>query len=238
MTDAAPRRAEVTRKTKETRVTVKLDLAGSGRYDVETDNRFLTHMMETWARYAGFDLDLRATGDLDHHLVEDVAITLGQAFRKAFAGAPCQRIAYEFVPMDDALVLCAVDLVDRPHYSGELPVPLWEHWLRSFAMEARINLHVHVMRGRDTHHVIEASIKAFGRALREALEPRGTQVSTKGVADLSLEGAAQHALAGGRGPEEAGHHAPAEAASGPAEAGGHDGATASQANRPGARAGD
>lgn len=179
--------AEVHRDTKETDVTVRLALGGTGTYDVETGNRFLTHMLETWTRYAGFDLTLRATGDLDHHLVEDVAITVGQAFRKAFAGAPCQRIAYDFVPMDDVLVLCALDLVDRPYYAGELPVPLYEHWFRSFAMEARINLHLEHLRGRDTHHTIEACFKAFARALKRALEPRDEEISTKGT--VQTEGA-------------------------------------------------
>ena len=175
------RQAAIERKTKETQVSCTLRLDGSGAYDVQTDNKFLTHMCETWARYAGFDLSLRATGDLDHHLVEDVAIALGQAFKQAFAHAPCVRIAYDFVPMDDALVLCAVDLVDRPYYEGQLPVPLWEHWFRSFAMEARINLHLEHLRGRDTHHTIEASVKACARALKRALEPRSTEISTKGV---------------------------------------------------------
>jgi len=175
------RSATVRRSTKETTVSCTLRIDGSGAYDVQTDNKFLTHMCETWTRYAGFDLTLRATGDLDHHLVEDVAIALGQAFKEAFAHAPCVRIAYDFVPMDDALVLCAVDLVDRPYYEGQLPVPLWEHWFRSFAMEARINLHLEHLRGRDTHHTIEASVKAFARALRRALEPRATEISTKGI---------------------------------------------------------
>ena len=178
------RTATVERKTKETTITATLDLDGSGAYDVQTANKFLTHMCETWTRYAGFDLRLRATGDLDHHLVEDVAIVLGQAFRQAFAQSPCVRIAYDFVPMDDALVLCAVDLVDRPYYAGELPIPLWDHWFRSFAMEARINLHLESLRGRDTHHTIEASVKAFARALRRALEPRKTEISTKGIASV------------------------------------------------------
>jgi imidazoleglycerol-phosphate dehydratase len=163
---------EVERRTKETEVAVRLDLDGTGAYDVQTPNAFLTHMVETWTRYAGFDTRLRASGDLDHHLVEDVGIALGQAFRAAFALAPCQRIAYDVVPMDDALVLVAVDLVDRPFYAGELPIPLWEHFLRSFAMEARINLHVDLRRGRDTHHAVEAAVKAFARALRRALEPQ------------------------------------------------------------------
>lgn len=188
-------KAHIERRTKETTIDVTLRIDGSGTYDVETDNKFLTHMMETWTRYAGFDLRLRATGDLDHHLVEDVAIAMGQAFRQAFAAAPCQRIAYDFVSMDDALMLCAVDLVDRPYYEGPLPVPLWDHWFRSFAMEARINLHLEPLRGRDTHHLIEASFKAFARALRQALAPRDEEISTKGVADLSIEGAAQDALA-------------------------------------------
>lgn len=169
------------RQTKETTVEVTIDLNGTGSYDVETDNKFLSHMMETWARYAGFNLRIRATGDLDHHLVEDVAMTVGQAFREAFAAAPCARIAYDFVPMDDALVLCAIDLVDRPYYEGELPIPIYEHWFRSFAMEARINLHMEHLRGRDTHHTIEACFKAFGRALRRALAPRDDEISTKGT---------------------------------------------------------
>lgn len=193
--------ATVERSTKETTVAVALNIDGSGTYDVETDNKFLTHMLETWTRYAGFDLTLRATGDLDHHLIEDVAITMGQAFQQAFNGAPCARIAYDFVPMDDALVLCAVDLVDRPYFSGELAIPIYDHWFRSFAMDARINLHLETLRGRDSHHLVEASFKAFGRALRRALAPRDEEISTKGVADLSLEGAAAaHVAQYGDGP--------------------------------------
>jgi imidazoleglycerol-phosphate dehydratase len=184
--------ARVERRTKETNVVVVLDLAG-GDYDVATDNRFLSHMMETWSRYAQVGLHVRATGDLDHHLIEDVAIAMGQAFRQAFQNAPCERIAYDLLPMDDALVLCAVDVVDRPYYEGHLPIPIWEHWFRSFAMEARINLHLDHLRGRDTHHVVESAFKAFGRALRRALAPRTAEISTKGVAELSLEGAARHA---------------------------------------------
>jgi len=183
------RTADVERKTKETTLSVHLDLDGGGTYDVQTANPFLTHMVETWTRYAGFGVRLRASGDLDHHLVEDVGIALGQAFRAAFALAPCQRIAYDIVPMDDALVLVAVDLVDRPYYEGVLPIPLWEHFLRSFAMEARINLHVDVQRGRDTHHCVEAALKAFARALRKALEPRDQEVSTKGTVQARVRAA-------------------------------------------------
>lgn len=174
-------KANLTRSTKETQIEVQMNLRGSGKYDVETDDKFLSHMMETWTRYAGFDLYLRATGDLNHHLIEDVAIALGQCFKEAFQNAPCTRIAYDFVPMDEALVLCAVDVVDRPYYEGILPIPIYEHWFRSFAMDARINLHLERLRGRDTHHTIEAAFKAFGRALKRALEPRDDEISTKGV---------------------------------------------------------
>lgn len=172
-----------TRKTKETDITVEVNLQGAGTYDVVTDNKFLSHMLETLTRYAGWDLTVRATGDLDHHLVEDVAIALGEAFKEAYQNAPCKRIAYDMVPMDDALVLCAVDLVDRPYYEGPLPTPLWDHWFRTFAMEARINLHLEHLRGRDTHHTTEAAFKALGRAIKDALTPRDELVSTKGAVD-------------------------------------------------------
>lgn len=175
----------VRRQTKETTIEVDLDLDGSGTYDVETDNTFLTHMLETLARYAGWDLRVRATGDLEHHLIEDVAIALGQAFREAHAGAPCARMAYDLVPMDDVLMGCAVDLVDRPYYEGPLPIPIYDHWFRSFAMEARINLHLEHRRGRDTHHAVEAAFKCFGRAVRRARSPREDEISTKGTVETA-----------------------------------------------------
>lgn len=187
------RAAEVERSSLETQVSVRLDLDGAGSHDVQTPNPFLTHMLEAWARHGGFDLRLRAAGDLDHHIVEDAAIALGQAFRAAFARAPCQRIAHDVVPMDDALVLVAVDLVDRPYYEGELPIPLWEHFLRSFAMEARINLHVQRLRGRDTHHAVEAAVKGLARALRRALAPRAEEVSTKGTVQAQVTAATEAA---------------------------------------------
>ncbi len=184
-TEIAGNSAKIERQTKETTISVELNLQGTGNYDVETDNKFLTHMMETWARYTGFDLKLRATGDLDHHLIEDVAITVGQAFKQAFQNRPCERMGYDIVPMDDVLMMCAVDVVDRPYYEGPLPIPIWDHWFRSFAMEARINLHLNLIRGRDTHHAVEAGFKSFGRALRKALVARGEEVSTKGTVEAS-----------------------------------------------------
>ncbi len=181
----SPFQATLQRKTKETTIDVTLDLAGNGNYDVETDNKFLTHMMETLTRYAGWDLHLRATGDLDHHLIEDVAIAMGQAFKQAHGAAPCTRMAFDQVCMDDCLMACTVDLVDRPYYEGPLPIPIYDHWFRSFAMDARINLHLEHKRGRDTHHAVEAAFKSFGRAVRIALTPRAEEVSTKGQVETA-----------------------------------------------------
>lgn len=176
--------ARVERQTKETQVSVVLTLDGSGSYAVQTDSRFLDHMLETLARYAGFDLELSARGDLEHHIVEDSAIALGQAFRQALGDRPVARIGHDLVPMDDCLVRCAVDLVERPYYAGELPVPLWDHWFRSFSTEGRFNLHLHLLHGRDWHHATEAAFKALGRSLRTALAPRADDVSTKGRVEV------------------------------------------------------
>lgn len=172
---------KLVRETKESTITVDLALEGSGQYAVATPNRFLSHMLETLTRYAGFDLQLDANGDLDHHLIEDTAIVLGQAFQEAFAKRPCVRIASDTIVMDDAWIDAAVDLVDRPYYAGELPIPIYEHWFRSFATEARMVLHIDVRRGRDTHHVIEGAFKAVGRALKAALAKRDEELSTKGT---------------------------------------------------------
>ena len=179
--------ARIQRRTKETDITLELDLEGEGTCDADTTNAFLDHMLASLARYAGWDLRVRAKGDLDHHLVEDVAIALGQAFRQAFAGRPCVRIAHDIVPMDDVLMVCAVDLVDRPYYAGGLEIPLWDHWFRSFATEARINLHLDQRRGRDPHHAVEAAFKALGRSIKTALTPRDEEISTKGTVQVKTE---------------------------------------------------
>ncbi len=174
----------VRRQTKETTIHVALELQGDGTCEASTGNAFLDHMLTTLAKYAGFTLRVEATGDLDHHLVEDVAIAVGQAFKEAHANAPCARMAYDIVAMDDVLMVCALDLVDRPYYAGDLLVPLWDHWFRSFAMEARVTLHLERRRGRDTHHETEAAFKALGRCLKQALQPRDALLSTKGSVNL------------------------------------------------------
>lgn len=173
------RKASVDRKTKETTVQVKLDIDGKGVSKCAIPDEFLRHMVETLAKYSGSDLVVTAKGDIEHHLVEDVAITLGRAFRNAMGQKPVRRIASATVPMDEALVHVSVDLVDRPFVHLELPDLMYEHFLRSFAMELRATIHTVVMRGKDEHHIVEATFKALGLALKDALLPSDTQMSTK-----------------------------------------------------------
>jgi len=167
------------RTSKETRVAVELD-RGEGPPRVETRLAFFNHMLATLARYAGFSLVVRADGDLTHHLMEDVAITLGQAVRKVVPDAG-RRFGERCVPMDDALVQAVVDAGGRPYYRGKLPNALYQHWLRSFAENAGFTLHVRVLRGHNRHHVLEAAFKAVGLALRDALAEDGAVVSLKGA---------------------------------------------------------
>jgi imidazoleglycerol-phosphate dehydratase len=173
------RRAKVNRKTKETDVTIDLLLEGSGKAEVRCDDRFLGHMLETLSRYSGFDMEVDAVGDNDHHLVEDVAIVLGSALKEALADIPTERIASSLVPMDDALVEVTLDIIDRPYADIDCPNVLYHHFMRSFAMSSGITLHIIVKRGFDDHHVVEASFKALGSALRKATQPRQDLLSTK-----------------------------------------------------------
>jgi imidazoleglycerol-phosphate dehydratase len=186
------------RETRETRVRVELEAgresepAGS-RGDqsatalaVDTGEPFLDHMLATLARYAGLRLAVDARGDLRHHLIEDVAITVGDALAR-FAPERAARYGERVVAMDDALVQVALDLGGRPYYRGPLPSSLYDHWMRSFSDHARITLHVRVIRGRDRHHVVEAAFKALGLALRQALVEGSVVFSTKGSVSLEVE---------------------------------------------------
>ncbi len=156
----------ITRETRET--TIRLDLTpGSGSADVQTRVRFLDHMLVTFARYSGLDLRVRARGDLRHHLIEDVAICVGAALAE-LTPPSAARYGDRTVPMDDALVHCALDVGGRPYYRGPLPSALYDHWMRSFADNAKATLHLRVLRGRDRHHIVEAAFKAFARALDAA----------------------------------------------------------------------
>jgi imidazoleglycerol-phosphate dehydratase len=174
------RKCKLSRETRETRIVLELDLDGKGEHDVDIKEPFLKHMVETLARYSEFDLSMEAEGDIDHHLIEDVAITLGSALKKAMGEGPVTRLGGATVPMDDALVSVHVDLVDRPYVHIELPHDeMYEHFLRSFAMDARLTLHTQVIRGKDAHHITEATFKALGKALHEATRPRKDILSTK-----------------------------------------------------------
>jgi imidazoleglycerol-phosphate dehydratase len=167
----------IVRETNET--TIRVELARSGEIRIDSSVPFLDHMVTTWARYAGLGLSLTAGGDLRHHVIEDVAIALGLATADEF-GDPVARFGHAVIPMDDALVECAIDFGGRPYYRGPLPSSLYDHWMRSFADHARCTLHLLVIRGRDRHHVVEAGFKALGRALAQALAPAVAVSSTKG----------------------------------------------------------
>lgn len=176
MTD---RHAKLERSTRETRIAVDLNLDGAGKFQVDADIQFLKHMTETLARYASFDLTLSARGDNDHHVIEDTAIALGTAFRQALGDGPVERTAFCVLPMDDALVLVALDLVDRPYADIQCPDPLYHHFFRSFAMSAGLTLHIQQLSGFDEHHLVEAEFKALGKCLYQATRPRATLLSTK-----------------------------------------------------------
>jgi imidazoleglycerol-phosphate dehydratase len=166
------------RETKETRIVADVRIGG-GTSKVETGDRFLTHMVETLARYAGLEIELEASGDLRHHLIEDVAIVLGLALADEVPER-ATRYGWAEVPMDDALAAAAIDVGGRPYYVGRLPSKLYAHFLHSFATNLGATLHVRVLRGSDRHHIVEAAVKATGLALRQALA-KGDQVfSTKG----------------------------------------------------------
>jgi imidazoleglycerol-phosphate dehydratase len=172
----------VERKTRETTIRVALSL-GSGGAKVDTGIAFLDHMLVILARYSGLDLEVSAQGDLPHHTIEDVAICIGVAFER-LAPANAARYAHRVVPMDDALVECALDIGGRPYYRGPLPSSLYDHWMRSFADNAHTTLHLRVLRGRDRHHIVEAAFKALGLCLRDALVEGGAVFSTKGAVAL------------------------------------------------------
>jgi imidazoleglycerol-phosphate dehydratase len=164
------RRKRLSRKTKETNVTVRLDLDGTGKYSINLPDKWLKHMLESVARFGKFDLEI----------VEDVALTLGKVLRETLEGRPVQRVGTATIPMDEALVTVSVDLVDRPYCQVDLPDEMLEHFFRSLALEARITLHNLVHRGKNFHHINEATFKAFGMALHQATRPAGELQSTKG----------------------------------------------------------
>jgi len=195
--EAAPRAVTVARKTRETDVTIRLSLDGSGRAAARTGIGFYDHLLTALGHHGLFDLDIAATGDLEvdeHHTVEDVALVLGAAFNEALADrAAINRFGSAIVPMDESLARAVVDVGGRPYAvldlpfrgerAGTLPLQLISHALESFARTSGTTLHLSGTGGND-HHLAEAAFKALGRALRVACEvdPRRTGVaSTKGA---------------------------------------------------------
>jgi imidazoleglycerol-phosphate dehydratase len=168
----------IERETRETTIRVTVTREG-GEVRVDTSVPFLDHMLVTWARYAGVGLELHARGDLRHHLIEDVGITLGAALKGAIP-ATAARYGHRIIPMDEALVECAIDVGGRYYYEGPLPSSLYDHFMRSFAEHAGSTLHLRVLRGTDRHHIVEGAFKALGLAIRDALVDSGAVFSTKG----------------------------------------------------------
>ena len=195
----AERTAQITRDTKETQITVTLNLDGSGRADLKTGLPFLEHMLEQLARHGVIDLSIQAHGDLEidaHHTVEDIGIAIGQALAEAVGDKRAiRRYGHAYVPLDEALSRVVIDLSGRPGLTyqidfprarvGDFDVDLFGEFFRGFVNHAKCTLHIDNLRGRNAHHIIETVFKAFARALRMAVErdPRmGDELpSTKGV---------------------------------------------------------
>ena len=190
----ASRVATIARKTKETDIRIRIDLDGTGQYDISTGIPFFDHMLESFGRHALFDLEIQAKGDIEvdlHHTVEDVGISLGQAFREALGSATgIKRFGSCLLPMAEAKVEVAVDVSNRPYlvYQLELANPmiasfdgtLTEDFMYAFSQSAGLDLHIEKRYGKSPHHVVEAAFKGVARALREAvaIDPRETGLPT------------------------------------------------------------
>jgi len=185
------RSAKVVRKTKETDINVQVNIDGTGRADAKTGIGFLDHMLDSLATHSLVDVTVRATGDLRHHVVEDVAITLGKAIGKALGDrAGIRRFGSAIVPMDDSLALAAVDLVKRPYSAVDLklqrviledaPREDLDHFFVSIAQALEATVHVKVLDGTNDHHKFEAAVKAFALALKEAAARDPRRAKAKG----------------------------------------------------------
>ncbi|MBQ86348.1 MAG: imidazoleglycerol-phosphate dehydratase [Gammaproteobacteria bacterium] len=198
MAPPSMRHATVERNTKETQITVTVKLDGSGQLDVETGLPFLDHMLDQIARHGLIDMTIRATGDLDidaHHTVEDIGITLGQALNQALDKTGIRRYGHAYVPLDEALSRVVLDFSGRPGLDyhvqfvkgtvGNFDVDLFHEFFQGFVNHAMVTLHIDNLRGKNAHHQIETIFKAFGRALRSAIEIDARAAdhvpSTKGV---------------------------------------------------------
>ena len=194
-----PRRAEVTRKTNETDLRVQIDIDGRGQASIRTGIGFFDHMLAAFAKHGLLDLTVEARGDLHvdgHHTVEDTGIVLGQAITQALGDrAGIRRYADALIPLDEALVRCVIDVSGRPYLSYQIEIPKWQmlgeydvfltpEFFRAVVSNAELTVHLDLIRGDNPHHIVEATFKAFARALDAAtmLDPRVSGApSTKGV---------------------------------------------------------
>src|SRR6188768_2542405 len=193
------RKAEVVRNTKETQIRVAVDLDGTGVSRVSTGIGFFDHMLDSFARHGGIDIDVETKGDLHidmHHTVEDTGIVLGSAINKALDGFKgIRRFGHSYVPMDETLTRCAVDLSNRAYLIwkvdfqtpkvGDMDTELFKEFHHAFAMNGGVCMHLETLYGKNSHHIAESGFKALARALRQAVEPdpktMGQAASTKGV---------------------------------------------------------
>ncbi len=178
------RKASVERKTRETDISVSLDLDGTGKFDIATGVGFLDHMLESFAKHSGIDLKVRAKGDTHidfHHTTEDTAIVIGMAIVKALGDrAGIRRFGAALIPMDETLTRCAVDVSARPYFIwrvsfsraklGEMDTELFKEWFQALSQNAGLTLHIENLYGENNHHIAESCFKACARALREAIE--------------------------------------------------------------------
>jgi len=192
----AERKSSISRKTTETEIALVLNVDGSGKYSVDTGIGFLNHMLELFTRHGGFDIELKAKGDLHidgHHTAEDIGIVLGDAFREALGDKRgIRRYGFFLLPMDETLIECAVDFSGRTYLNFDADIPaekvgdfdteLTEEFFKAFADRAGINLHIIKRYGRNTHHIIEGIFKCVARAIKDAVRIESDQVmSTKGT---------------------------------------------------------
>ncbi|MEO8794549.1 MAG: bifunctional histidinol-phosphatase/imidazoleglycerol-phosphate dehydratase HisB [Daejeonella sp.] len=183
------------RNTNETKIKLSLNLDGTGKHKMDTGLKFYDHMLDQLAKHSGVDLELSVKGDLEideHHTIEDTAIALGKAFKQALGDKKgIERYGF-LLPMDEALVQCAIDFSDRAYfiyegkfdreYVGDFPTEMFEHWMKSFSEHAGMNLNLKIIDGNNTHHQVEASFKALAKCIKQAINVTGTELpSTKGI---------------------------------------------------------
>jgi imidazoleglycerol-phosphate dehydratase len=188
------RMAKITRKTTETEIKIDLNLDGSGKYQINTGYKFMDHMLSLLAKHSNVDLKIKADGDLVHHIIEDIGIALGEGFLKALGDKKgINRYGFALIPMDESLARCAIDFCGRKalvldlnlkedYNIEDVAVEDIKHFFNSFAENAKMNLHLHILYGEDQHHKVEAAFKALAKAIKEAVKIISSEIpSTKGV---------------------------------------------------------